>query len=209
MGDRPDGQPEDLALVVPILDRSEAGLRAVILLFGPRVKGYLRKHYRDVLDGDELQEAFCRTFEKVWRYAARFDDRKGTLAAWILRIARNCARTILTRERKHNEKALEYDPQYDPADDRSVVEVSDESSGAEQRQRMKDLDAIIDALPNLQRAIVRADLAAGGTADSQRLADLHGSTKNSIEASRSKARSKIRDEMLKRGHFQDKQRATR
>lgn len=210
MADQPDGQPDDLTLALQIMEGDRNGLRMLIRVHGPRVKGFLRKRFGDVLDDSELDEAFCRTVEKVWRYAARFDDRKGTLASWLIRIARNCAVSILGREQERDEHEREYDPKYDPADDPSLSRVAEELADDHRgdQRLMKDLEDAIRRLPPLQQAIVRADLACpDGKADSQRLADQHGSTKNSIEVSRNKARATIEAELVKRGHFQDQQRA--
>jgi RNA polymerase sigma-70 factor (ECF subfamily) len=210
MADQPDGQPDDLTVALQIMEGDRDGLRTLIRMHGPRVKGFLRKRFGDVLDDSELEEAFCRTVERAWRYAARFDDRKGTLAAWLIRIARNCAVSILTRERERDEHEREYDPKYDPAEDPSLSQVAEEpDTDPRTTQRLlKDLEDVIRKLPPLQQAIVRADLACSDEkADSQRLADQHGSTKNSIEVSRNKARATIEAELVKRGHFQDQQRA--
>ena len=46
---------------------------------------------------DVLQE----TFERVWRHAPRFDPRRGTLDAWVLRIARNAAIAHVRRRREY------------------------------------------------------------------------------------------------------------
>lgn len=210
MADRPDEQPDELALALQIMEGDRDGLRTLIRVHGPRVKGFLRKRFGDVLDDSELEEAFCRTVEKVWRYAARFDDRKGTLASWLIRIARNCAVSILNRERERDEHEMQYDPEYDPADDPTLSQVAEEfNADPRATQRLfNDLEDVIRKLPPLQQAIVRADLASSdGKADSQRLADQHGSTKNSIEVSRNKARATIEAELVKRGHLKDQQRA--
>ena len=59
----------------------------------------------------------------------------------------------------------------------------------------------LDDLGELQRAVIEADLACGGTADAGRLAKIHGTTKNSIYVSRRKARKRIETELTRLGHF--------
>lgn len=71
-------------------------------------------------------------------------------------------------------------------------------------KRLKDLEEVIEALPPLQRAIIRADIAADGTADNGRLAELHATSKNSVYVSRNKAHEAIRKGMQQRGHYQEK-----
>ncbi len=212
MADQLGPQPDDVALALQLMERDEAGLRTLVRVYGPRLKGYLNKHFGDLLDEFELDEAFVTTVEKVWLYPT-FDDREGTLASWLIRIARNCAASILKRERTRGHHELKCDPGYDPADDPALA--CEAPAGCDEDPKrdarlLKDLDDIVQGLPRLQRAIVEADLATpGGTAGSQRLADKHESTKNSIEVSRNKARVTIREELLRRGHFQNQQRAKR
>jgi len=207
----PNAQPDDLEIALSIMEGNPDGLRSLIRVHGPKVKGWLKKQYRHVLDDFELDEAFNTALQRVWKYADRYDDRKGKLASWFLRIARNAALSILRREQEESHHELEYEPSYDPADDRGVGNMVESGDPVAKNDRtMKDLDDIIRKLPPLQQAIINADLAAAADkADSARLAEMLDSSKNSIEVSRNKARTTIREEMLKRGHFQDKQRTTR
>lgn len=78
-----------------IYERLGASVRAV----GRRIVG-------DAAADDVAQE----TFERVWRHAARFDTRRGSLDAWILRIARNAALGQLRRTRSHVDLAVVPEP---------------------------------------------------------------------------------------------------
>jgi RNA polymerase sigma-70 factor (ECF subfamily) len=55
---------------------------------------------------DVVQE----TFERVWRHAGRFDRDRGSLDAWVLRIARNAALGQLRRTRNHVDLAVVPEP---------------------------------------------------------------------------------------------------
>jgi len=62
--------------------------------------------------------------------------------------------------------------------------------------RLEDLHRAIKTLPPLQKAIIEADLAAGsGLADAGRLAEIHGTSMNSIYVSRSKARENLKKQV--------------
>src|SRR5437763_15393008 len=76
--------------------RSEA-LATVYAKLGPSVRAVGRRIVGDAAADDVVQEPF----ERVWRHAARFDRRRGSLAAWTLRIARNAALGQLRRTRRH------------------------------------------------------------------------------------------------------------
>jgi RNA polymerase sigma-70 factor (ECF subfamily) len=77
------GSEDALGLVY---DRLAVAVRAI----GWRIVG-------DAAADDVVQD----TFERVWRNAARFDPRRGSLEAWVLRIARNSALGHLRRTRPH------------------------------------------------------------------------------------------------------------
>lgn len=187
----------DIALMMAMGDQD--GLRLFLQRYGGRMMGYLAKHYGDVLQEAELHEALNVTVFNIWRFAGRYDETKGQLASWCIRIAQRAAQSILCRETQFCSKNHEYDENYDPAgpstgtsDEEQVFGVGD--------PRWKHVLAAIDSLPKLQKAIVEADLKADGTADAQRLAEGHGTTKNSIYVSRNKAHENLKkrvDELIR------------
>src|SRR4051812_18015291 len=72
-------------------------LASVYARLAPSVRAVGRRIVGDAAADDVVQE----TFERVWRHAARFDHRRGSLDAWTLRIARNAALGQLRRTRHH------------------------------------------------------------------------------------------------------------
>ena len=128
--------------------------------------------------------------------ANQYDESKGSLRVWFYKIAHNAARDILRGEKRHEAIPLEFDPPQ-PAE---VDAQEDDHDHPEQQKLSLDLREAVASLPRLQKAIIEADLASGGTADSQRLAQALGSTVNSIYVSRSQAISKLREDMRRRGY---------
>jgi DNA-directed RNA polymerase specialized sigma24 family protein len=178
----------DIALMMAMQDRE--GLRLLIERYGGRLKAFLFKRFRSVLQEGELAEALNVAFYNIWRFADRYDETKGSLPSWCIRIAQMAAQSIIRRESDYRSKNLEYDAVYDPAGnppDEGAAEDHDDDP------RIDALHKAIAGLPPLQKAIIQADLAADGLADAGRLAGIHGTSKNSIYVSRSKAR-----EVLKR-----------
>jgi len=177
----------DVDIVLMMLDGNEEGLRLLLTRYGGRLKGYLVKYYAGILQQGELGEAFNAAIFNIWRFADRYDEGKGSLASWCIRIAQRAAQSIVRREFGYREKNLEYDASYDPAGDlpdEQVMETSDRPDDP----RLECLHRAIEALPPLQKAIIQADLAAGdGLADAGRLAAIHGTSKNAIYVSRHKA----------------------
>lgn len=185
----------DSDVVLMMADGDQEGLRLFLERFGGRLKGFLVKRYGDVLRDGELREALNVTVFNVWRFADRYDEGKGSLASWCIRIAQRAAQSILRRETRYRSKNLEYDGAYDPADDLAGAE-AEQIEERNQNPRIEALDQAIEALPPLQKAIIRADLAAGGgLADAGRLAEVHGTSKNSIYVSRGKARKSLKKQI--------------
>ena len=85
---------------------SSDALAAVYARLGPSVRAVGRRIMGDAAADDVVQE----TFERVWRHAARFDRGRGSLDAWVMRIARNAALGQLRRERRHVDLAVVPEP---------------------------------------------------------------------------------------------------
>jgi RNA polymerase sigma factor (sigma-70 family) len=83
----PDGLSDEALLAGLTFGDGEAG-RAFIGRFQSRVYGLALAVLRDpVLAEDIAQEAFLR----AWKHGQSYDPRRGTVAAWLLRITRNLA----------------------------------------------------------------------------------------------------------------------
>ena len=85
---------------------SSDALATVYQHLGPSVRAVGRRIVGDAGADDVVQE----TFERVWRHAARFDRQRGSLDAWVLRIARNAALGHLRRVRHHVDLAVVPEP---------------------------------------------------------------------------------------------------
>lgn len=176
----------DLALMMAMGDRD--GLRLFLERHGGCLKAFLQKYFGDVLQEGELAEALNVAVYNIWRFADRYEE-GSKLASWCIRIAQRAAQSILRRETKYRAKNLEYDITYDPAGDPSEDGIADEAS--EDDPKLDVLPKAIEMLPALQKAIIKADLAADGVADARRLAEIHGTTINSIYVSRNKAHENL------------------
>jgi RNA polymerase sigma factor (sigma-70 family) len=113
---------------------SNDALADVYARLGSSVRAVGRRIAGDASADDVMQE----TFERVWRHAARFDERRGSLDAWVLRIARNTAVGQLRRIRHHLDLAV-------------VPEPADATSGPD------DAVVLIDLTTGVRRAVARLD----------------------------------------------------
>jgi DNA-directed RNA polymerase specialized sigma24 family protein len=190
---RPYLEDDDETLLLRMMEKDEAALAEVLRRYGPRVQGFLRARFGDVLRDPERREVLNVAAFSLYRFAERFKAGKGTLRGWFFKIARNAAISFLRGEKRHTAQELEYEPAYDPAEDHPD-DCPDVDS--KEHKRLKELDNIIfSKLTGFEQIVAINDFKAGGDADSERLAALHGKTLNNVYATRSKVKKKILEMM--------------
>jgi RNA polymerase sigma factor (sigma-70 family) len=192
----------DEELVARIGRGDDDALRALLRMHGGRVRGWLGKTYGSVLQDEELDEALGTAVLKVWQNVAKFDSSRGSLGGWFLRIAQREAINILRRDCAYRSSHRELT--FDVADDAGPSS-SCESEGRDpsSQPRVHALRQIIYGLPPKQKAIILADLAAGGPADAERLALELQTSANSIYVLRNRAREYIQKAMRGQGYYQE------
>lgn len=178
---------------------SEQGARQLLQVHGPRIKWLLLDRFGDVLAEPDLSAALNEAAFKAFRAIRTYDASKGALGAWFWQIAANAARNVLRGEIRHAHRDLAYDP-HGPG--RPPASLDDEDDPAA-RQMLQGLRDAIEALPDLQRKIIQADLASGDVASAAWLAERYGTTPASIYVSRSKAHENLRKALLSKSHSQD------
>lgn len=150
--------------------------------FEPKVYGLALAIVRDPADAEDVaQEAFVR----AWRFAATFDERRGSVVAWLLGITRNVAIDSV-RGRGRRAEAAEAPPEW-PPDPTDVGELVD------QRHDAARVIALMHGLPATQRHALAAVTLFGLTTRevSERAAIPHGTVKTRVRL----ALRKLRDEM--------------
>jgi len=197
----PDGEvtvsDSDIALMMAMGDQE--GLRLFLQRYGGPMKAYLKKYYAHVLQEHERDEAFNWAVHNIWGFAEQYHEGKGKLVSWSFRITQRAAQSVIRRETSFRSKNREYEDDFDPADPSSENDGTAQLFGPDD-QRWEYVLKAIDTLPALQKAIIQADLAADGTADAQRLTEIHGTSKNSIYVSRNKAHENLKkrvDELMR------------
>jgi len=190
------GDDEIAALLV---SNPEQGVRRLLTAYAGRVRWLLKNRFGDVLNDADLAAVLNEATFRVFRSIRTFDLGKGGLGTWFWSIARNTARDVIRGEVRHAHLELN-------------CELCSQTRGCDGRQQavdpgnahmVRDLEQAIDALPELQRRIIQADLAAGDVADAGFLARRFGTTKASIYTSRSKARTTLREAMIRKGHYRE------
>lgn len=186
----PDASHDHDTLALRLLDGDEAVVQDLIRAYGPKLRGVVHAQFGRLLADDEQEDAVTTAFLKAWNKRNTFDDKRGSLRAWLVRIAMNAAKDML---KGRGPRALQLEEPDAVVDGGECAPPSPEQEGLAAR-----MEVFMSSLPPKQQAIARADLATpGGVADSASLAARLGCPRNSVRVQRHSYRQKLRQ------HFQD------
>src|SRR5918912_462152 len=90
------GKLSDESLLAGLGSGDPDAAAAFVERFQRRVFGLTRSILRD---RGAAEEAAQETFVRAWRHASAYDPRRGTVAAWLLTIARNVSINVLPARR--------------------------------------------------------------------------------------------------------------
>lgn len=196
----PDSDAEIVRLV---RERDGRGLRLLLQSHGARTRGVLRRIFGGTLTDIDIDDALSRATFRAWRRIDSFDPSKGSLRAWYLTIARNASLEILRERRGLGwQSAADVEQLAAPTGaDAAPAEADDPTvlTPAPSSTFLEILRQCIDALPRLQRQVIRADLQSGDVANAGELAAALRTTKNSIYVTRSNARKALKQALLRHG----------
>lgn len=128
--------------------------RVLVRRFQGRVYGLALSIIRDRAAAEEVAQD---TFVRAWRYAASFDPRRGSAAAWLLAIARNTSLDyVRARGRRLDRLPLE------PLD--ALPDLADADQIVSPRDAIAPVATAVRALPQEQRDTLMAAAYYGFTA---------------------------------------------
>jgi RNA polymerase sigma-70 factor (ECF subfamily) len=138
-----------------------------------------------VHDPTDAQDVAQEALVRAWRFAASFDERRGSVMAWLLGITRNVALDSV-RGRGRRPEAVGEAPQW-------IMDPSDVGDEAERHDEAARVIALMRELPASQReALVAVTLYGLTTREvSERAAIPHGTVKTRVRL----ALRKLRDGM--------------
>jgi RNA polymerase sigma factor (sigma-70 family) len=162
-------------------DRDAAA--AFVARFQRRVFGLT---YSILRDRGAAEEAAQEAFVRAWRHASAYDPRRGTVAAWLLTIARNVSINMLPARR------------FDPIDPEVLVAMEArrprEDSGDEARVvDSEPLRAALSRLPEGQRRALVLAVFYGFTA--KEMSELDGLPLGTVKTRIRSAMMKLRSEL--------------
>jgi RNA polymerase sigma-70 factor (ECF subfamily) len=170
-----DGRPEpvsDADLVQQLIGGSEEALAGI---YDRHVQAVYAAAMRTSRDGSIAAEVVQDTFLALWNRAEQFDPERGSLPAWLARIARNRAIDRLRANSRHDRSTAFSSFDGIDADDGSTVEwlmasgqvVGAASPDAEPETAMFDkemrasIDDALGVLPPLERCVILLAYHAG------------------------------------------------
>lgn len=194
MANEPLSNSEQLQVVSQMMEGDAEGLRHLLEAYGSRVKWLLRRgQLGDVLSSHDADTVLWLSGQKVFKRAASYDQRLGTLGGWFYTIAFHTAVDLVRRNVGRPTLPLDIDPvdeQREPAcvaeDDNDLV--------------VEDLLACVEKLGETQQRIAKADLLAGGEANASELARKLGIKIQDVYSYRNKYKKALLKRMKARGH---------
>ena len=149
--------------------------------YGGRVAGYLRQRFPS-LDDHDIHDVVA---DAVLGLADSFDASRGSLAAWFLLLAHQRAVRRLRTQRR----AAQWESWSDDGEPAGAGLTPLEELAT--RERLCEVDEVIQSLSTLEQAVVKADVEAGGSVPAEDLALRLRTTAGSVYAARQRARRKL------------------
>lgn len=187
---------EQTEIVCLMLDKEQEGVVRLLRAYAGRVKWLLLDKFDGLLADEDADEIIQTAAFNAWSRVEQYDDTKGNLGGWFYTIAYNAAIDELRcqpdgQDRPHE---LEIDP---GVEGRTLACLEEDEPTPEIET---DLLAEIETLGEKQKLIIKADMAAGGEADAEKLARKLGIPKQHVYSYRNKAHAALLKRMQKRGH---------
>jgi len=108
---------------------------------------------------EDAEEVLLDVYMKAWKYAARYSEKRGSVQAWLMIMARNAAIDRI-RQKRAQPKTLAFEPEATPEPESS--EASPEEQTAE-RERRRRVQIVLRELPPEQREVVELAFFSGLT----------------------------------------------
>jgi RNA polymerase sigma-70 factor (ECF subfamily) len=144
---------DDAALLARIRERDEQALEVLHARFSASVRALALRVTRAERFADEVTQD---VFMAIWREPERYDPARGTLAPWLMRLARNKAIDLVRREESVRRRTADVDLTFAEAPD----DVHDEVWATLRRERLR---ASIARLPEDQRRALQLAFLGGLT----------------------------------------------
>lgn len=155
MPQREEQAERDLGLMRQVAANDEAGLAMLYERFGSLV---YRMAFQAVPSRGDAEDAVQEIFVRLWRTAHRYDPKRAALVTWVILIAR---RQLVDRMRRS--RARLRPSSLDEGQGGAMAELRPGPTSAEREERLAAMLKKIEALPELQRTVVKRAYLGGQT----------------------------------------------
>jgi RNA polymerase sigma-70 factor (ECF subfamily) len=108
---------------------------------------------------EDAEEVLLDVYMKAWKYATRYTDKRGSVQAWLMIMARNAAIDRI-RQKRAQPRTLAFEPESTPEPE--STDASPEEQTAE-RERRRRVQLVLNELPPEQREVVELAFFGGLT----------------------------------------------
>ena len=150
---------EQAAQDVSLMQRVAAGEEAAVAELYDRFGSLVYKMaFQSMPTRAEAEDAVQEIFVRLWKTADRYDSERAALVTWVMLISRRQLVDRMRRSRARIKPSV-----LDESTPVPAADVSDERSRSEREENMKEMLRRIDALPELQRTVVKRAYLGGQT----------------------------------------------
>jgi RNA polymerase sigma-70 factor (ECF subfamily) len=108
---------------------------------------------------EDAEEVLLDVYMKAWKYAARYSEKRGSVQAWLMIMARNAAIDRI-RQKRAQPKTLAFEPEATPEPESSEASAEEQTAERERRRRVQ---IVLRELPPEQREVVELAFFGGLT----------------------------------------------
>jgi RNA polymerase sigma-70 factor (ECF subfamily) len=108
---------------------------------------------------EDAEEVLLDVYMKAWKYASRYSDKRGSVQAWLMIMARNAAIDRI-RQKRAQPKTMSFEPENTPEPESSDASPEEQTADRERRRKVQ---IVLRELPPEQREVVELAFFGGLT----------------------------------------------
>lgn len=151
--------PEQAAIDLALMKRVSAGDEQAVAELYDRFGSLVYKMaFQSMPTRAEAEDAVQEIFVRLWKTSDRYDPERAALVTWVMLISRRQLVDRMRRSRARIRPAT-----LDESSPIPAARPTDERSRSEREENMREMMRRIDALPELQRTVVKRAYLGGQT----------------------------------------------
>ncbi len=186
-----------------LLEGDEGVIDKILRIYGPQIFAFLLRKYDTVFNEADIEDVLSIATFRLWQARNAYDESRGSVRVWFFKIADNAAKDVL-KLGWQKARMLEIVVDSYEFDGLAVYQdnIGEQTKKEPQHAKMfKDVRKILEALPDVQRRILKADAhARDGKAETRALAAELGLPVGTVRIYRKRGIDRMKEEMRKLGY---------